>query len=494
MRQLSKTRFMNGLQCHKRLWWEMHEPKAPELIPSIELQDRFDEGHAVGQKAQESFPGGVLVRAPHYRSAARVAETRAALATDAPAIFEASFLVDGIFVAVDALVRGDRAWTLVEVKSSTSVKAHYVPDAAVQTHVVRGAGIAVERVELMHLNGTCRYPDLDDLFMRADVTAAVEAFVPEVSDIAAAQWQMLQEPLPTVEPGDHCHEPYTCPFLKRCWSQIPEHHVLELHGFGAARADALVAKGYTSIQELPGDMPLRGPADRQRRAVQFGQLIVEPTLGAALEIVRYPLAVLDFETVQPAMPVWDGCAPWERVPAQFSCHVVDAQHEVSHHAWMAEGPEDPRPELARHLIEACKGCDVVVAYSASFEKRALRGLAAALPELADDLLEIEALVIDALPLIRDHVYHPDFHGSFSLKAVLPALVPSLSYANLEVASGMVASIALKRRMLGPTQQAGTEEPYSREALLTYCELDTWGVVCLLDRLVELSSQSPDVTG
>ena len=195
-------------------------------------------------------------------------------------------------------------------------------------------------------------------------------------------------------------------------------------------------------------MPLRGPADRQRRAVQFGQLIVEPTLGAALEIVRYPLAVLDFETVQPAMRcgmgAHRGSACRRSLVATWSMPNTRCRTMPG---W-PKGPRIPRPELARHLIEACKGCDVVVAYSASFEKRALRGLAAALPELADDLLEIEALVIDALPLIRDHVYHPDFHGSFSLKAVLPALVPSLSYANLEVASGMVASIALKATHAG----------------------------------------------
>ena len=215
--RLSKSRFMSGLQCHKQLWWRVHEPDAPELVSDPAQQALFDQGHLVGAKAREHFPGGVFVDAHYSDFAGRVAQTQAALAARAPAIFEAAFVADDIFVAVDVLERGERGWTLVEVKSSTGVKQPYLSDAAIQTHVLRRSGVHVERVEIMHLNRECRFPDLQNLFVRADVTDEVAAILPEIIPEAGAQLHMLEGPLPDVVTGDHCETPYACPFQARCW-------------------------------------------------------------------------------------------------------------------------------------------------------------------------------------------------------------------------------------------------------------------------------------
>jgi hypothetical protein len=454
--RLSKSRFMSGLQCHKQLWWRVHEPEAPEFVPDAALQALFDQGHLVGAKAQEHFPGGVLVDAHHGDFAGRVAQTQAALAAQAPAIFEAAFFVDHIFVAVDVLERTERGWTLVEVKSSTGVKQQFLPDAAIQTHVLRRSGLDVERVEIMHLNRECRFPDLGNLFVRADVTDEVEASRQEVEWASTAQLRMLEGPLPDVATGDHCKSPYPCPFLERCWPAAPQHQVR---------------------------VPHRSPsiAERQRVAVQENRLVVDTSLRAALEAFTNPCAVLDFETVQLAIPVWNGCRPYDQVPVQFSCHVVTEQHGMTHHAWLADGSEDPRPEIAARVIEACRGANVVVAYNASFERTILRQLAEAVPEQAAALAGIEARLVDALSLVRDNVYHPDFNGSFSLKSVLPALVPGMGYEGLEIANGGLASLKL-RRLVFDTDALPAERERTREALLQYCAVDTLGVVRILERL------------
>jgi hypothetical protein len=246
------------------------------------------------------------------------------------------------------------------------------------------------------------------------------------------------------------------------------------------RALELDEEGYHTIHDLPEDMVLRAIADRQRRAVQAGRVIVEPGLAQALEAFVSPIAFLDFETVGLAVPVWNGCHPYESVPVQFSCHVVQPDGHVTHHSWLAEGSEDPRPALAEHLVAACAGARSVVAYNAPFERRCLQQLADSVPSLATPLHEIAARLIDLLPIVRNYVYHPDFGGSFSLKNVLPALVPELSYDGLPIADGQSASLELVQLLF----QMDALEPDTREQirsdLLRYCHQDTWALVRLLE--------------
>ncbi len=483
--RLSKSRVTAGLQCQKQLWWRVHEPDAPELTPDAQLQAVFDQGHLVGAAAQARFPGGVLVTASHRDVEARLAQTQAAIASGAPAVFEASFCVNDVFVAVDVLERTGRGWTLVEVKSTTGVKEQHLPDVAVQLHVVERAGLAVDRVQLMHLNRACRYPDLSNLFVRADVTEGARAAARDVERACAAQFQMLQGALPDVPVGGHCEKPYPCPFWSRCWPEPPAHGLGTLYQITARREEEWRAAGVSTIHDLPREEPLSVIANRQRRAVQEGRLIVEPSLRDALGVVQYPLAVLDFETVMPAIPVWPGCRPYDQVPVQFSCHVVAASGQVVHHAWLADTAADPRPEMARRIVEASHGAAVVVAYNASFERQVIHALAEAVPECAEALRDVAARLVDALPLVRTHVYHPDFNGSFSLKSVYPALVGGPGYAGMEIAGGGLASVKL-RRLLFDADVQPDERAQIRKALLEYCAQDTRGVVELLQRLEALA--------
>ncbi len=491
--RLSKSRFTAGLQCHKQLWWRVHEPDAPELVPDLLLRATFERGHRVGAVARRHVPGGVLVDVPHFLVERRVARTAELLAGGAPVVYEASFLADGVFVAVDILERSPDGFTLVEVKSTTTLKDEHVPDAAIQAHVLRRAGVAVPRVEVMHLNRECRYPDLANLFVRRDVTERVAALLPALPPEIRAQLAMLAGPRPDVPIGPHCTSPYECPFLARCWPVRPEHHVGTLYRVGK-RAAELEAAGYATIADLPPGMNLGPIGERQRRAVRTGEVVVEPALAEALEALRPPLAFLDFETVAPAIPVWTGCRPYDAVPVQFSVLVDAGDGPPVHREYLADGPGDPRPELAARLVEALEGSAPVVAYNASFERQCIRGLAEAAPRLAAPLAALESRVVDLLPVVRDAVYHPAFHGSFSLKTVLPALVPELSYDDLEIRDGERASVELERLMLEREPGADREQreldfggrARTREALLRYCERDTWAMVKLLEKLRSLA--------
>lgn len=473
---------MAGLQCHKQLWWRVHEPAAPELATDPQLQALFDRGHRVGALARAHVPGGVLIDLPYDAYEPRVAATRRALQQGAPAVYEAAFRADGVYVSVDIVERRPDGFGLTEVKSTTSVKEQHLPDVAVQAHVARRSGLAVTRMEVMHLNRACAYPDLSDLFVRADVTAPVEARLAAIPGEIAGMLAMLAGTLPRVATGPHCSKPYECPFMERCWPPLPAHHVSTLYAMKQRALAALDEQGYHTIFDLPADTALAVTADRQRRAVQAGRMIVEPGLARALQACAPPMAFLDFETVGLAIPVWNGCHPYDALPVQWSCHVEDAAGHPTHHAWLAEGPGDPRPELAERLLAACEPARTIAAYNASFERGCIQRLAEGAPDLAPRLARIAERLVDLLPIVRQHVYHPDFAGSFSLKRVLPALVPELGYDGLAISEGAMASVELERLLFRGETMSPAEQAQLRDDLLRYCAMDTLGLVKLLARL------------
>ena len=262
---LSKSRFAAGLQCDKLLWWTTHEADAPELVPDSAARFVMDEGIRVGEAARALFPGGVLIDAPRDQVGDRLAATTRALAQGVPAIFEATFAEGGILVAVDILARMGRSYSLIEVKSSTSVKPHHLWDAAVQAFVLRRAGVDVDAVEIMHLNPDCRYPDLGDLFIRDAISGRVRALFPQIGKLISAQAKMLEGPLPQVEVGKHCDQPHECPFKSRCWPELPKHHVETFYALRREKSAQLDAQGLALVEDVPESFPLTVIQQRQQR-------------------------------------------------------------------------------------------------------------------------------------------------------------------------------------------------------------------------------------
>lgn len=490
---LSKSRYTLGLTCRRALWWQTHEPDAPELVPDEATQARFDDGTRVGALARSYVPGGTLIDFPYEARDEKLAATQRAIAAGAPVIYEAAFFADNGFVAVDILERLDRGWGLIEVKSSTSVKEQHYPDATIQAHVLRRAGLDVTRVEIMHLNRDCVFPDLSNLFTRVDITEDVEAGLILVHREVERQLAALAGPLPDVPIGRHCREPYACPFQPRCWAGLPEHHVTTLYYAGVS-AFGFMDEGFETVDEIPIERLFNPIARRQQRAVREGRMIVEPTLAAALAPFAPPLAFLDFETVMPAIPVWPGCRPYDQIPVQFSLHVQQADGTLGHHEHLAAPPDasgeprDPRPGIAGALVEACPPAGPIVVYNAPFERTCLQRLADAVPELAADLHAIAARLLDLLPVIQNHVYHPAFHGSLSLKSVLPALVPDLNHDGLAVTDGEIASVRLRKLIVEgePADSAARAELVA--GLREYCRVDTLAAVRVVEVLKGLAGQ------
>jgi CRISPR/Cas system-associated exonuclease Cas4 (RecB family) len=483
---LSKSHFAAGLQCPKLLWWKAHEPDAPELVPDAAARFIRDEGARVGEAARACFPGGVLIDLPHDQVQERLEATRRALDRGEPAIFEATFAQDGVVVSVDILARKGRTHVLIEVKSSTSIKTHHLWDVALQAYVLRRAGVEVDTVEIMHLNDGCRFPQLEDLFVREAVSGRVRALFPQISKLVRAQAAMLEGPLPEFDVGRHCDQPHPCPFRSRCWPALPRHSVETFYALRRDKSAQLGAQGLERVDEVPASFPLNTIQQRQRRSVTAGELRVEGDLAGALAPFQGRVAYLDFETVGPAIPVWEGFGPWHHHPVQFSCHIASPDGGLEHVEWLAEGPDDCRAALAQTLVDALEDVDAVVAYNAPFERKCLEVIAAAAPEQAPRIHTVASKLRDLLPVVRDHVYHPDFLGSFSLKSVVPALLPDLSHESLEVSKGHTASALLHRLLfLGEPRDPAQREAL-RRSLLDYCAMDTLALARLKEQLDELA--------
>jgi len=489
---LSKSRYAKGLQCPKFLWWVVHEPDAVELVPDEAVSVRMENGRRVGELAREYVPGGTLIDINPADLDRAISETQDALDQGVPVIYEACFRAEGLFVAVDILERRKEGWVVVEVKSSQRVKPHHLPDLAVQVHVVRASGVVVVGAEIMHLSKKVRFPDLDHLFVRSNQTEAVADQATDIGREATRLRRVLDGGCPDVSVGDHCRQPYECPFWRRCWPAPAPHPVTQLYRLHKAQRVALEQLGVSTIAEVPEDFPLNAIASRQRLSVLKNRRIVEPSLKEALaQLEGQRLAFLDFESIGPAIPVWSACQPHQPVPVQMSCHVEDDRGVLQHQEWLARGLSDPRPALAQAVVEAAQGADQVLAYFAPFERKMLLHLARVVPRYATELKEISECLFDLLPIVRNHVYDPEFKGSFSLKKVYPALVGGPGYTGLAVQDGGAAAYLLEDYLLRGAVPSGAMEESFRADLLAYCKQDTGALVELLEVLRDLAHGSGD---
>ena len=484
---LTKSLFTAGTQCPKLMWLRKHEPAAPELTVDADLQSRFDLGHRVGELARTYVPGGVLIDRQAADFQRSIDQTQSALYDQSKAIYEAVLKVGDLYCAIDILERTGSGWNLIEVKSSMSVKDAHFPDVAIQTYIARQAGLKVDRVEVMVLSRECVFPDLTKLFARVDVTDRVNLMLATIGDDAVRLLSILNTPIvPDVSPGDQCSAPYKCPFYDRCNPALPKHHVSSLYKVHPKVLDQLLSSGVQLIADIPDDVKLRPDQARQRAAVKSGHIVVEGPLKRELDKLKSPVGFLDFETAMPAIPVLEGCGPYSQCVAQFSFHLEDGKGGHSHHEWIATGKGDPRRPLAEALVKACKGAKTILSYFAPFESKVIAKLAKQFPDLRDDLNAINERIVDLLPLVRNHVYHPEFYGSFSIKKVLPALCPELSYEGMAVGEGQTAARLLEVIMTAPDLMKDEERAAVVRDLKAYCKLDTWAMVALLKRLKDLS--------
>jgi hypothetical protein len=485
--RLSKSKFLAGLQCLKRVYLEVHHPQLASA-PDASTQAMLEMGTEIGERARSLFPGGVIIGESHRQREAALAHTASVIDDlTVPAIFEGAFEFDGVLVRADILQRiaaepgGQAAWRLIEVKSSSRVKDVHLDDLAIQRYVLEGAGVHVTTACLMHINTQYLYEggdvDFQTLFTIEDVSEAVTERGLLVPDkLAAMKGAVTQLETPPVEPGRHCHAPYECPFWAHCTADKPPRWVYRLPGSKQAISQ-LIEQGISTIDEIPEDTKLTLVQRRVKENVEW----ISSKLRAVLGSVQYPVHHLDFETVMLAIPRFPSTRPYQALPVQWSNHIELESGQLRHEEFLHGEASDPRSRLAEALIESLGEQGHICVYS-PYERSVLEQLAQVLPHWRPELKRIIARIWDLYEVIKEHYYHPDFLGSYSIKDVLPAVVPSLGYDDLMIKEGGQAASEYYRMVFVETDWI--ERAKIHEALLRYCKRDTLAMVELRRALQE----------
>ena len=486
MRTLPKSKLLAFRQCPKRLWLEIHHPEW--RTDSAATQASFDVGHQVGDIARQLYDPtgkGALIDPQTEGFDAAFARSQRLLQSAQP-IFEASFRAEGALAFADVMLPvkkgGKRAWRMVEVKSSTSVKDYHRDDVAVQAFIARSAGVPLTAIALAHIDSTWVYPgngDYQGLLVEHDLTEEAFGRDEAVRDwISAAQGIVVKRKAPAITTGKQCNDPYECGFLTHCQSQEPQ-AAQPIHWLPGRLSSALIDHIEThDLREL-GDVPDGLLNERQQR-VKAATLAGQPYFdqsGSAQALAEYklPAYFMDFETIQFAVPIWKGTRPYQQIPFQFSVHRLARTGKLEHEAFLDLSGYDPAKAFAEALIVACGDRGPIFVYNAGFETARIRDLAERFPRLAKALLALNERVVDLLPVARDHYYHPSQQGSWSIKAVLPALCPDLSYGDLDgVQDGGLAMDAYLEA-LAPQTRVERKAEIERQ-LLAYCALDTFAMV------------------
>ena len=486
MRNLSKSKLMAYRQCPKRLWLEIHRPDLRE--DSAATQASFNTGHHVGDIARNLYdPEGkgafIDLQAEGFRAAL---ERSAKLIGSSLPIFEAGFAAGGALAFSDVMLpvqkNGSPGWKMVEVKSSTSVKDYHRDDTAVQAYVARTAGVQLESISLAHIDSSWVYPgggDYRGLLKENDLTEDAFARDEEVRGwITDAQKIMGMSMEPKITTGGHCGDPFECGFIDYCRSQEPqaEYPVNWLPRVQAkALKDKIEFDEVIDLRDIPDDL-LNESQLRVKKHTLAGTTYFD-ALGAAADLASYkaPYYFLDFETISFAVPIWKGTRPYQQIPFQFSVHKMTKSGKLEQRPFIDLSGDDPSEAFALALIDACGKNGTVFVYNAAFESSRINELAQRFPELESALRSINDRIVDLLPVAKNRYYHPSQKGSWSIKKVLPAIVPTLDYGDLDgVQDGGMAMDAFVKAIHPDTTAA--EKSMIERQLLEYCALDTFAMV------------------
>lgn len=469
---ITKSPVLSGLRCPKRLWLQTNQPELAEPSSTSELT--IANGNEVGAMAQLNYPSGILIE--HIRQPDLAAAETARLIASSPSVplFEAAFIYAGALVRADVLSPIANGWRMVEVKSSGSVKDHHLLDCAIQLWVAEGAGINVQQLCVAHVDTSFVYAgdgNYGQMLIEEDVTKQVRELLPEVPAWLANHRDILDNPMPSVKMGAQCKP--DCQFKAHCELGLTEYPVSILPNGRKVITD-LQDAGIEDVRDIPDGVLKSERHIIVWQATRTNQPFISPVLKTELVKLPYPRFYLDFETINFAIPRWAGTRPHQQLPFQWSCHIERQSRALEHREFLDTSGNAPMRAFAESLIIAVEDDGPIIVYGA-FESTVLKGLIAFCPDLDAPLNDIIDRLVNLLPWLQNHYYHPAMKGSWSIKAVLPTIAPHLDYSQLEdVKNGTLAQLAYMD-IINPDIDQSVREQKTHN-LLKYCELDTQAMV------------------
>lgn len=485
MRDVTKEIFLNTLVC-PTLGWVLRNEDVSGLNDSNKQSagERFrkEQGIEIGRRARSLYPEGILVSSPHFAGNCRRTEEFLS-DSGTSSIFEGAFQI-GVFRArADILIRHSETWKVSEVKSNANLKPELVDDLAYTAMVLGRCGLNISGTFLLLISRDYRLGmDSEHLFVESDLT---EEVIGRAREFAAVMGQVDALTSGVVKPAPElklaCRN---CPLFHDCTGTGIDHHIFEIPRLSEPKFNSLKELQVFSVLHLPDDFALTENQRRTTGSVKTGHPYVADTLAKDLQQVEWPAHYLDFEVASTGIPLYPDVAPYARIPFQYSVHKCNDLSQIAEHKeYLADGSMDPRREFAVRLINDLVGSGSILVYT-NYEKQIIEALASHFPDLSDNLNAIVARLVDLNGILTKNYYHPEFHGSTSLKTILPVMVPELSYEPLTIDNGESAMAEFALLAMGA--YSAEEAKGVRTNLLEYCKMDTLALVKLHAQLVEIS--------
>ncbi|MDP8216541.1 MAG: DUF2779 domain-containing protein [Candidatus Kaelpia imicola] len=465
----------------------------PDKMPAIdlELQFRFDQGKEVGNIAKRTYPEGVDLSDSDFNL--NINRTQQ-LIKKRQTIFEAGILVDNIYSRIDILnpVEED-SWDIIEVKSSMKVKDEHYEDVAFQRYCLIRKGLKIRKVYLMHINPNfIKQGEIDPykFMLTKDITEEIDKI--ELSDISIRVEEMIalasKSNMPDIKIGPQCFSPYECSLKSFCWSFIPKKNNVFIFNRGRTLGFQLLKRGVLELKDIDDEEVLNDKQKIQLKSHINNKVHIDKSsLSDFLNSLKYPAYFLDFETINPAVPIYDNSRPYENIPFQYVLYLLkDKDSEPEFFGYLSKSKEDPRREILQNLSKIITMSGSIVAYFAVFEKKVLNKATEAYPEYRGWFNCIEGNFLDLYEPFRNYYYYnPAQQGSNSLKSVLPAITGK-GYQNLNISNGAAASIRYFNATLKDSLNT-KERDALYAALEEYCGLDTKGMIDIVDKLKTMAA-------
>lgn len=466
---LTKTDFMRYLEAPMHLWAEKHS--VVEVQPSPYELHTMEQGKEIHSLAKAFLKSHLLAQNPNLQIMTEQTHT------DGPFLNRADMLVFDPEAEV---------FDLYEIKSSSSVKTEHKYDMAFQALVCE-TNIPLRNPYLVHVNkeyvkdGSL---DLAQFFVIEDLRADIEKLRAEVTAAREDALQMASNPIS--QGIAECLKPKECICLTLCHPDLPEYPIFDLTRLHKNKAMELKSLGISSILDIPVEFKLTDLQSRIVAAVKNGEPFIDhKAITAELERLEYPLYFLDYESYNPAVPIFDGYKPYQHIVFQYSLHVIEEEgSEIKHVEYLDTDPDDPAPRIVEHLAKHLGKTGSVIVWYRPFEATRNGEMAERYPQHVEYLLGINDRIFDLMEIVsKGHYVHPDFHGSASIKDVLPVLAKEYNqrYKQLAVSNGQDAMLAWMQIMSGSLKQEEIET--SRQNLVSYCELDTIAMIKIYEALV-----------
>ena len=483
---LSKSTFIKGLQCTKQLYLYKHHYNWQDKISDMQ-QSVFNRGHKVGALAQTLFPNGVDASPSSPRAYAKALEhTKELIKNGTKIIYEAAFMYNQVIIYADIIVKEKGKWKVYEVKSSTSISQTNLNDISVQYYVMSNCGLKISDMSLIYINNEyVRVGELNiNRFFNIEplLSVAKEKQVWVHEEVERLKGVVAKKRVPYIDIGSHCFDPYTCSFIGHCWKHIPKNSVFDIRRMHQKKKFELYEDGIISLNDIPDDYVLPESQQLQVDSFKNGESILDKeAIKKFLKTFKYPLYFMDFESFQPAVPLFDNSKPYQQIPFQYSLHYQKSKKsKLEHKEFLAEAGPEPRIPFIEQLLKDTETEGQIVVYNKSFEIMILHAIAKDFPKYKKEIEErVERIVDLMIPFQKKWYYTPEMQGSYSIKYVLPALVPELSYDDMDIADGGSASITYEQ-LIEETDMIKKME--TRKNLFEYCKLDTLAMVEILKKL------------